>query len=335
MSEHDQSVDVRRLAEAAAWRSALFDIDAETTVEFEAWLAADVANKAAWERLNASWSYVGDHATSPELLAARQAALQDARYAPLRRRKTVVRSRMVAAAAVFGVGLAALIATVALRDDQDVYQTAIGEHRVVTLKDGSHVVLDADSEVDVRMSENARDLHLRKGRARFEVTHDVQRPFAVTAGSRKVVATGTVFDVDLFESRLEVTLIEGHVEVLDHRQDGSSPMPAGFVQLNPGDRLIAEPRTGSTIVQVDLSRVSAWEQGQIVVEDMPLKELISRMKRYTATHIDIMDERAASIRVSGAFDARNVYGFVDTLTHYFPLEVSTDSQGTLRLRSRD
>ena len=92
---------------------------------------------------------------------------------------------------------------------------------------------------------------------------------------------------------------------------------------------------GSTVVQVNLSRVSTWAQGQIVVEDVPLKEVISRMRRYTTSNIDIADERAANIRVSGAFDAHNVGGFIDTLTRYFPLEVSTDSDGTLRLRSRD
>jgi len=67
----------------------------------------------------------------------------------------------------------------------DTYRTALGERRAVTLADGSQITLDSSSEVMVRYSANARALTLVRGQARFDVTHDVERPFTVTANGRR------------------------------------------------------------------------------------------------------------------------------------------------------
>jgi ferric-dicitrate binding protein FerR (iron transport regulator) len=56
--------DVRRLAEAGAWRVALAEADVETAPEFESWLA-DPANLAAWDEVQGGWAAIGAHAESP------------------------------------------------------------------------------------------------------------------------------------------------------------------------------------------------------------------------------------------------------------------------------
>src|SRR6185312_4234054 len=96
----------------------------------------------------------------------------------------------------------------------DAFQTGFGERRVVTLSDGSQITLDSRSEVTVRYTAAARTLTLVRGQARFDVAHDVGRPFTVTALGHKVVATGTAFDVDLLGPKLLVTLLNGHVVVV-------------------------------------------------------------------------------------------------------------------------
>ncbi|WP_163071616.1 FecR domain-containing protein, partial [Acinetobacter baumannii] len=60
-----------------------------------------------------------------------------------------------------------------------------------------------------------RALRLLAGRARFEVAKDPRRPFAVTAGDRMVVATGTAFSIELFRAEMRVVLYQGSVSVLE------------------------------------------------------------------------------------------------------------------------
>jgi transmembrane sensor len=206
----------RRLVEAVAWRAHLTELGAETSEAFEIWLAADARNGAVWNQVQGPWLFLGEHAVAPELIELRRAALADARKSGRDRwiRPTLVtlRSRFTIAASIL---IAAFSGVLVWQTHQpDIYRTASGERRVVTLSDGSQIALDSRSEVKVRYSERARDLTLTRGQARFDVSHNVERPFSVIAGGQKVVATGTSFNVDLLGSNLLVTLIEGHVVVL-------------------------------------------------------------------------------------------------------------------------
>src|SRR3546814_14300232 len=123
----------------------------------------------------------------------------------------------------------------------DLYRTVLGERRVVTLADGSTVSLDAASEVRVAYSERARELALVRGQARFDVAHDPRRPFAVQARDQRVVAPGTAFNVDLFGPQVLITLIEGHVPVLDATSSPAAPT-AQPVALRPGHGSVAPPQ---------------------------------------------------------------------------------------------
>ncbi|WP_332772752.1 DUF4880 domain-containing protein, partial [Phenylobacterium sp.] len=71
--------DERRLAEAAAWRVRLAEADQESSEDFEAWLAADDANLAAWAAVEGGWREIGEAAAAPEMLALRRDALDRAR----------------------------------------------------------------------------------------------------------------------------------------------------------------------------------------------------------------------------------------------------------------
>ena len=84
-------------------------------------------------------------------------------------------------------------------------------------------------------------LHLLKGQARFDVAHDKSRPFSVVAGNQKVIATGTAFNIDMAGPKVLVTLIEGHVVVLDEN-DAAKPVAAVWsrpVELQAGQQLAA------------------------------------------------------------------------------------------------
>ena len=69
----------RRLIDAAAWRLRLTEDGATSSPEFEAWLR-EPANQAAWNQVSGPWAFFDEVAHAPEMVAARQKALEDAKH---------------------------------------------------------------------------------------------------------------------------------------------------------------------------------------------------------------------------------------------------------------
>ena len=332
--------EVRRLAEASAWRFRLAEDGVESSEAFEAWID-DPLNAAAWDQVQGPWLRMGEAATSPELMAIRAGALGRARRQGARRwRPTGAAGRMAAALAAVAVVAGAYGGWQWLAAQPQVYRTRLGERRVVPLADGSRISLDSGSEVRIRYSKDARKLELVSGQARFDVAHDVQRPFSVTARNQTVVATGTAFNVDLLGPKVMVTLIEGRVVVLQQPARAGLAAPASpsakppSVVLVAGQQLTAgPPAEPPQVATVNLDRATAWESGQLVFADEPLSSVAERVSRY-AEHPVTVDAAAGAMRISGVFKSGDVATFVDVVTRYLPVSARTDPDGAVALQGK-
>jgi len=323
-----------RLNEAAAWRVRLTESGSSSSPEFERWLD-DPGNRAAWSQVSSAWSYFDEVAQTPEILAARRAALSDARGAASRSGRPMWTRRLTGLAAAALVVCAVGGASYWWANRPDDFRTTVGERRVVTLSDGSKLSLDADSEVTVRYGKNARSLRLLKGQARFDVAHDKTRPFSVIAGRQKVIATGTAFNIDMAGPKVLVTLIEGHVVVLDeYGEDGAVPVQPKVIELKAGQQLSSTPSTPPEIAQANIQRVTAWTIGQLMFDDEPLSSVVERVNRYGGTQIVISDSRVGAMKISGVFNAGDVLGFVEIVTHYLPVRAVSEDPHTIALQSQ-
>jgi len=332
---------VRRLAQASAWRVRLSEEDGESSAAFETWLAAEPANALAWAQVQGPWTAIGQAATSPEVMAARRDALHRARRSSRRRwAGPRVFGRVFAGAAVTAACAAAAVAFFWTYPPSQDYRTDLGERRVVTLSDGSRVSLDSGSEVKIRYTRDARRLVLLAGQARFDVAHNVRRPFSVRARGETVVATGTAFNIDLTGPKVLVTLIQGRVTVLNDRQ----PQPllaitrartpaAPLIVLVAGQQLVAAPGVPPRVEVASLDRIDAWESGQLVFDDETLASVAERISRYTSHPITVGPD-AAGLRMSGVFNAGDAATFVDTVTHYLPVEAEAAPDGSISLRHK-
>ena len=315
------------LSEAASWRVRLTEDGSAATPEFEAWRSLSPDHQRAWAAVDSPWQYLGDQRSAPELIAVRSAVLERARRAGQARwgnRQAHPLRRLASVAAV--AALAAAAGVLYLSERPTVYQTHLAERRVVTLDDGSTLSLDSQSEVAVRYTRNARELVLVRGQARFDVAHDAERPFSVEAADRKVIATGTSFDVDLVNHQVIVTLIEGHVLVLDKQASGSGVAPEG-VKLDAGERLVAAPHAAPSVQHVNVERATAWHE--------TLASAIERVNRYARHSIIVEDPAAAALRFSGVFNETNTQAFIESVTRYLSLEQETRADGSVELRRRD
>ena len=338
----------REVAEAAAWRVRLTEAGCETTEEFEAWIGASGLHGQAWRQVNDAWDIFSEHAIAPEIMNARRAALDRAREAQASRaRVSSLRERMdwrwpVAAGAAAEV-IALAIGTWQWNRPAS-YTTALGERRVLKLEDGSTVTLDSDSVLKVSLRRDARNLELEKGQARFDVAHDVARPFSVHVRDRTVVATGTSFDVDLLDKTVFVTLIQGRVSVFEDRRGLLNQPQAAMrllAKLDPGERLTSVTARGdvsaapASISQgVSLEQTTAWQGGKLIFADEPLSLVAARVSRYSVRKLAV-DGAAASLKLSGVFDAGDAASFVDAVQRVLPVAASTTADGVIHLQKID
>ncbi|MCU0999479.1 FecR domain-containing protein [Stenotrophomonas maltophilia] len=207
------------------------------------------------------------------------------------------------------------------------YQTAVGERRNVTLPDGSQVLLDAGTRVQVRRHLRSRQVLLVRGQARFEVQHSAWRRFQVDAGPVHVRNYGTVFDVDRQGDLSEVTLWRGAVGV---RVDGSEAEQ----RLKPGQRLLAQAGSLSPPEAVSPDRAD-WTHGRLQFDRLPLSEVLRILQRYHDRPIVLDDPTLGPLLVSGVFDADRAETAVALLPDILPVQLQTAADGSLHLRARD
>lgn len=323
-----------RLEAAAAWR---VRIEEDATVchspAFLSWIA-DSANREAYGRTTSTWALFGEYTAAPEILALRSQALHRARMAfrrsffPRRRILRAMAATLVLAA--FG-GLGAWQFWFGPAE----YRTGIGERRTITLEDGSRVSLDSDTEVRVEYSERARNLVLEHGRARFDVAHNVNRPFTVTAEDETVVAVGTSFSVERINNTVLVTMIEGRVVVKSSsgKTKHLSAPARKLTSLIAGQELIVKANALPVIRVANLPVATAWETGRLVFNNEPLGEAVARVNRYTDKPLAV-DPSVANVHISGVFNAGDVSAFIDAVTSYFPVSASTSADGRIVLQKR-
>lgn len=202
----------------------------------------------------------------------------------------------------------------------EVIASLVGERKEIALADGSHVKLDTDSAVSVRLTDDERRLVLLKGRASFAVAHDPQRPFRVTSGMMTVTAIGTDFDVSALGRDRSVTLVHGRVSVeASYAQGRRKPQRA---MLSPGQQITmtADGAMGRPSI-VDAASMTAWREGRLEFTHASVADAIAEANRYSARKIRLVDAALGSKQLEGSFRAGQMDAFANALCAFFDLKI--------------
>ena len=314
---------------AAAWIARLGS-DQRTRADdeaFEAWLAADPAHADQYAEHAELWhglaSLGGDADARAALLGGEVRALPE--RPPISRRAAIAGFGTAAAASL------ALFATPGLDRVRGVHRTRRGEQRQVILADGSRLMLDTDSRIDVDFSEAERRIVLEKGRAHFKVAKDAARPFRVFVGDDEVRAIGTAFDVRKDRGVAKVTLEEGVVAVYRTAAPRADGVRAPSAVLKPGQQAKLTAAAPVQVAAIDLGREQAWRFGRMILDNAPLGEAVDDLNRYGGRRVVLADPSLAGMKVSGVFHTRDPEAFVEAITAAFPVRLAEESRGELVL----
>lgn len=315
--------------DAAAWVARLGS-DQRTRADdeaFEAWLAADPAHVGQYAEHAELWDGLetlrGD--------AEARGALLGGEVRPLSQRPAISRRAAMAGFGTAAAASLALFATPGLDRVRGVYRTRRGQQRQVILADGSRLMLDTDSRIDVDFSDAERRLTLEKGRAHFKVAKDAGRPFRVFVGADEVRAIGTAFDVRKDKAGAKVTLEEGVVAVYRAAAPKVDGVRAPAAVLKPGEQARLRAARPIQVAAVDIGREQAWRFGRMILDNAPLGEAVDDLNRYGGRKVVLADPALAGMKVSGVFHTRDPEAFVEAITAAFPVRLAEESRGELVL----
>jgi len=224
-----------------------------------------------------------------------------------------------------------------------VYETAVGEHSNVNLPDGSLLVLNTNSRVVVKYSEDHRLFLLERGELNIEVAHDKTRPLSVVAGNKVVQAVGTAFNVRIRNDN-EVALLVTDGKVLVAKQEVQQTiekivaerLPATSMAVAKGEKVVLGAQQ-ETIAKADDNEITAqlsWRQGNLVFRGETLEDALVEINRYTSVQFEVIDESIKQERIAGLFKAGDVDGLLAALEQNFNIHNQRIGNNKIRLSAK-
>ena len=217
------------------------------------------------------------------------------------------------------------------------YMTAIGERQTVILRDGSRVLLNTDTVINIDFDDRQRKVRLVKGEALFEIIHNQTRPFLVYAGMNVIRAVGTAFVVKLIEDEIEVTIQEGRVELKSIKDDTQNrvgnelTIASAVIDAGQTVKVNKELQTLQEIETEEIDRKLAWRNGLIIFSGEPLDQVIEEINRYTPVKFVIAEPDLNMLRIGGRFKIGETDAMLEVLDTGFGVNVNRVSNDLIYL----
>lgn len=161
----------------------------------------------------------------------------------------------------------------------------------ITLPDQTKVWLNADTYLEYPDSYTRSRMVRLKGEAYFEVKHNSQKLFKVSAGGQTIEDAGTSFNVKAYktEAGAETTLVEGEVKI------------DNIVSLKPGQKY-----SKSKISDANIDEAMAWRNGSFYLDGSEFEEVANEIARWYDVEVVFNNPAAAHSMVTGGEIGRNL-----------------------------
>lgn len=200
------------------------------------------------------------------------------------------------------------------------FKTAYAETKEIELKDGTRVMLNANSTLTY--SDNwddaaSRDVTL-KGEGFFTVVHTTDdKPFVVHAqDDATIVVLGTEFNVNTRRNKVSVYLQSGKVRFKTALRTVTM-QPGETVDYFPGLVVNVKPGTEEAV---------AWKNKQYVMNDMPLADIVRDLEDTYGKEVTVSDPALLAKRVTAKVPANNLNVLLEVLSQ--TLKLTIEEQNT-------
>lgn len=200
--------------------------------------------------------------------------------------------------------------------------TEKGVKAKTTLPDGSKVILNSDTKIVYSnpFIGATREIFL-SGEAYFDVVSDSLRPLIVnTNNGFSVEVTGTTFNIRSYDndSDAQVTLFSGKITL--KKRDASQNLE-NVVEMFPSQSIVLGKTIKPKVVKTkNIESESAWKDGYLVFESLPLWEVFKRLERWHGVKIHSEKCNMLQMTVSANFQSESMVQIMELLKFSLKLE---------------
>ena len=216
--------------------------------------------------------------------------------------------------------------------------TAVGEMKEQRLSDGSQLMLNSNTDLQVTYYRNKRVITLKRGEAIFHVVKDADRPFIVDSDFAKVTVLGTRFAVNKLNSLVRVSVDHGRVRV-ESQQSQNAPQQTAIILTN-GQVAEVQQQQAPKLANRNAMDAFGFASGTIAFEQAGLEEIAEVLSRYLKTPVSALpiDKSLNSAKknqptISALVQIKDLYKFVNSLPHIAPIKV-TEENGKIILSAK-
>lgn len=193
------------------------------------------------------------------------------------------------------------------------YSTGTGELKTLALSDGTQIVLNTSSAIDVQLTDAVRQVTLRYGEIMVTTGHQPgeHRLFQLITDHGSIQPVGTQFNVRCLKNSTEVAVLQGAVKIQPH--DGPAVMLQKGMHTTFSHEQTATP-------EATPAQVGAWRNGLLFANNMRLSELAQELARYRPGLIRC-DEAVADLRISGVFPLNNTTLALEAIPNSLPVSI--------------
>lgn len=302
---------------AAEWLTLRMDtgFSLQDAERLQHWRNADPEHERAWQ-------HIEQMSANLQRLNGKAAVQTLSQLPPISRRTTLK--------AVAWLGLLTGSGLLASRTEQwqlqmADYSTGAGELKKIMLQDGTQVVLNTRSAIDVQLNNTQRIITLLNGEIMVTTGHQPgeQRPFTVATPHGNITPLGTQFNVRLTDTDTQINVLEGTIQITS--QNGRQAIVHAAEQTT----------FTSTAIQSAIAtspQANAWQKGLLFANDMRLADLVQELQRYRPGFIHC-DETIADLKISGAFPLQDTTEALDAIPNSLPVKIIYRTRYWVRIAS--
>jgi transmembrane sensor len=314
------SISPAVVREAADWLSRLWSGEAGPEEEraCAAWRAQNPEHELAWQRLQ----QIGARLNSVPAAIGRGTL----RAPRTNARRTVLR--------MLGWGIVAVGAVGVTRESAlwhynvSDYSTGAGEWKHVRLPDGSQLMLNTATAVDIDFNAGTRRVYLRAGEIYIITAPDSAappRPFLVETSDGAARALGTRYSVRKLDNATQVAVYEHAVEIAPYKAQER-------LRLSAGQQAELTPDAIRPVAALDASE-PGWTRRRLLAERMRLADFLEEIGRYRSGIVRC-DPRVADLRITGVFPLDEPDRALAALEEALPVKLEWATRYWLSVRPR-
>lgn len=196
------------------------------------------------------------------------------------------------------------------------HSTQTGEIREIALPDGTRIILNTATAIDVYFDNQARRIMLRSDEILITTAPDstaVHRPFRIQSRQGVIEVLGTRFIVRQDTDISYVTVLEGAIEIHSEHAINTA------IRIDAGQYTTFSVKQVMSPVTVQES-AAAWSKGMLVAENMRVADFVAELRRYRPGLLRC-DPAVADLRVTDVFPLHDTDPALLNLTLGLPVRI--------------